>query len=448
MITLIATEREEDRTRTVYIPPWNLFYVIPDPFRHSHTHTLPPFPSYFCLHYATDSTPTPGFSSLSAFHISRCLFPETTQNHGFRNMATDILTSRVTPATATHRHFPRSLAISDLDLREDRFPLISQSHHVLQPIQQLPPPSVNIISPSTSFYPNAVHQAVRGPSLLSSDLPSHSMNMSPASLRSPSPQPEFPTIHDERRPVHHPDSSSTPLDADSPNSYPLGHVQPSNSPPSQDEINMQLFGPSQTSQASSGDTGKPSPTGDIRLSSRPPRPVQLVPQRRTSPQRSQSPELYSPSPRSVVAASQGQAMPLPGSPLSQGMRISTMAQYNQAIPVTVSPVPRVQAQQPTYITPTMAPNPIKPVFTTRPEEICVECAMRDQDMADVDVASPGIWARDSDVYFEDLLRRELDEESMGIPPQDPQRPRARGGWLTEANLKLWLSLVRLFFSSQ
>lgn len=128
-----------------------------------------------------------------------------------------------------------------------------------------------------------------------------------------------------------------------------------------------------------------------------------------------------------------------------------MTQYNQAIPVTVSPVPRVQAQQPTYITPTTAPNPINPGFTTqplRPEEICVECAMRDQDMADVDVASPGVWARDSDVHFEDLLRRELEEESMGVPSQEPQRPKARGGRLTEANLKLWLSLVRLFFSSQ
>ncbi|KAI9463562.1 hypothetical protein BJY52DRAFT_1115298 [Lactarius psammicola] len=127
------------------------------------------------------------------------------------------------------------------------------------------------------------------------------------------------------------------------------------------------------------------------------------------------------------------------------MRISSAAQYSpaMAVPVTVSPNPRVQAQQPTYITPTPAPKPINPVFTTQPlpaEEVCVECAMRDQDMADVDVTSPRVWARESDVHYEDLLRRELEEEAMGIPPQELQRPRARGGRLTEANLKLWLTL--------
>jgi len=130
------------------------------------------------------------------------------------------------------------------------------------------------------------------------------------------------------------------------------------------------------------------------------------------------------------------------------MRISSTAQYSpaMAVPVTVSPNPRVQAQQPTYITPTPAPKPINPVFTTQPlpaEEVCVECAMRDQDMADVDVTSPRVWARESDAHYEDLLRRELEEEAMGVPHQELQRPRARGGRLTEANLKLWLTMVRL-----
>ena len=59
------------------------------------------------------------------------------------------------------------------------------------------------------------------------------------------------------------------------------------------------------------------------------------------------------------------------------------------------------------------------------EEICVECAMRDQDMADVDVTSPGIWRRDSDVDFEDLLQRELEDEAAGIIPQSPQAQEAR-----------------------
>jgi hypothetical protein len=364
-------------------------------------------------------------------------------------MATDILTTSVTATRS--RHFPRGLAISDLDLRDDRYPLISSPRHVPQSIQQAPP-SVNIIAPHTPFHSNAVHQAVRGPSLPSSDLPSHDMDMSLASLRLPSPQPEIPPIQDERRPMHRPDNLSSPLDAGSPaNSYPVDHVQPTNSPPSMNEINVQLFGPSQTSQTSSGDISKPLPTGDVDVSPQSSRPPQLVPPRRRSPRHSQSPEPYTPSPRSGVATGQGPAIS-PSGALSQSVPISTMAQYNsaRATPVSISSIPRAQAQQPTYTTPTPAPNPINPVFTTQPllpEEVCVECAMRDQDMVDVDVTSPGIWARESDVYFEDLLGRELEEEAMGVPSQELQRPRARGGRLTEANLKLWLSLVRLFFSS-
>jgi hypothetical protein len=362
-------------------------------------------------------------------------------------MATDILTTSVT-ATA-HRHFHSSLVLSDLDLRDDRYPPISSPSHLPQPIHQVPPPFVNIIPPHTPIYPNAVYQAVRGPSLPSSDLPSQGINMSLASHRLPSSQSEIPSMQDGRRIMQHPDSLSSPLDAGSlPNPNPVDHIQTTNSPPNMNEINTHLLGPSQISQASSSDASKPPPTRD-NVSTQPPRSPQLVPLRQTSLQRSHSPEPFTSS-RSGVSTAQGQAIPFP-SPLSQGMRISTTAQYIPAIamPVSVSPIPRVQAQQPTYITPTPAPNPINPVFTTQPlhpEEVCVECAMRDQDMADVDVTSPGIWARESDVHFDDLLRRELEEEATGIPSQDPQRPRARGGRLTEANLKLWLSLVRFFFS--
>ena len=74
----------------------------------------------------------------------------------------------------------------------------------------------------------------------------------------------------------------------------------------------------------------------------------------------------------------------------------------------------------------------------------MECAMRDQDMADVDVTSPGVWERDSDVQYEELLRREDEEQASGIATMDESRPRARGGKLTEQNLKLWLSVVCFF----
>jgi hypothetical protein len=67
-------------------------------------------------------------------------------------------------------------------------------------------------------------------------------------------------------------------------------------------------------------------------------------------------------------------------------------------------------------------------------------------MIDVDVSSPGVWDRASDVLFEDLKRREIEEESAGIVNNDPNRPRSKGGRLTEQNLKLWLSIVCLHFS--
>lgn len=68
--------------------------------------------------------------------------------------------------------------------------------------------------------------------------------------------------------------------------------------------------------------------------------------------------------------------------------------------------------------------------------------MRDQEMADVNVTSPGAWERASDAAFEDLRRRELEDEARGIINNDPSRPRIRGGRLTEQNLRLWLSIVR------
>ncbi|KAI0309802.1 hypothetical protein OF83DRAFT_1179206 [Amylostereum chailletii] len=105
-------------------------------------------------------------------------------------------------------------------------------------------------------------------------------------------------------------------------------------------------------------------------------------------------------------------------------------------PARVSVSARAPAQQPTYVSPTPTPAQQPQV-----EEVCVECAMRDQDMADVDVTTRGVWARASDVAFDELLRRELEEEAAGIVPDDvSKRPRARGGRLTEANLKLWLQL--------
>jgi hypothetical protein len=121
------------------------------------------------------------------------------------------------------------------------------------------------------------------------------------------------------------------------------------------------------------------------------------------------------------------------------MPLSASPGYNPP----VSPNPRAYAQQPTYITPAAAANPIA-LSTPPQEEVCVECAMRDQDMIDVDVTTPGVWERESDVQFDELMRRELEDEANGVVPDDTSRPRARGGLLTEQNLKVWLSVVRFY----
>ena len=359
-------------------------------------------------------------------------------------MATDILTTAVAPPAHPHPHFPRGLAITDIDLRDDRYPLIPSPRYVPQSTRQ-GNPLANDLSSHTPFYPDAVHQAVCGPSLPSSHSPLYDMkNVDVLSLRSMSAQPDVPQVSDERRSMLNTASQSSPFNPGSlPNSYPVDHAQSSNSPPppSMNEINLQFFRPSQTSQASSGEVSKVPPTPDALFPAQHPRALQPGSPRQSSLQDSYPTELYTPS-RSFAPASQ---LPSPSSP---GMRITTTAQYNPALSIpSVSPNPRVQAQQPTYINPAPVPAPINPLSNLQPlpaEEVCAECAMRDQDMADVDVTSPGVWARESDIHYEDLLRRELEEEAMGA--RDQHWPRARGGRLTEVNLKLWLRLVRLSLS--
>ena len=133
--------------------------------------------------------------------------------------------------------------------------------------------------------------------------------------------------------------------------------------------------------------------------------------------------------------------------LSSANGLSSTRPYSPTLAIPISSNPRVYPQHPTYITPAAAtPDPINPIFSPNPpqpqEEICIECAMRDQDMADVVVVGPGIWDRESDVLFDELLKREEEEEAAGIVASEcSSRLRARGGRLTEQNLKLWTTMV-------
>lgn len=172
-------------------------------------------------------------------------------------------------------------------------------------------------------------------------------------------------------------------------------------------------------------TNTPQPTRLNGLQSQD-RPVSILP---ATPRHPAAPSSAA-SPNALGSSSQfPNVMPLSASPA-----------YNPP----VAPKHRAYPQQPTYITPPDAPNPINTVYSPSPqlqEEICVECAMRDQDMADVDVTSPGVWERASDVLFEELMERELQDEANGVVVVDSSRPKARGGRLTEQHLKIWLSIV-------
>ncbi|KAF8973288.1 hypothetical protein BDZ97DRAFT_1901048 [Flammula alnicola] len=137
-------------------------------------------------------------------------------------------------------------------------------------------------------------------------------------------------------------------------------------------------------------------------------------------------------------------------PNSAGTSSQTATQFPPIMPLSASPAYsppvapnlRAYAQQPTYVTQPNAPNLVQTYTPIIPpqEEVCVECAMRDQDMADVDVSSPGAWERASDVLFEELKQRELEDEGNGVVIDNPSRPRVKGGRLTEQNVKLWLSI--------
>jgi hypothetical protein len=106
--------------------------------------------------------------------------------------------------------------------------------------------------------------------------------------------------------------------------------------------------------------------------------------------------------------------------------------------------PRAQPQTPRYVTNPAPRAAYAAAAAPVPEEYCPECSMRDQEMADVDVTRPGIWERQSDAAYFDLMQREEEDEAMGIPPSDdPNVPRAHGDPLTERLLKMWLSVVWL-----
>ena len=117
--------------------------------------------------------------------------------------------------------------------------------------------------------------------------------------------------------------------------------------------------------------------------------------------------------------------------------------FNAAQPTSRRPY-AFQTPYPVFVAPLQAAQQAQPVGL--PEEVCIECMMRDRDMADVDVTSPGIWERDSDADLRDLHRQEDEEERKAVANgSSPPKRASVGGRLTEQNLKVWLTMVNYYF---
>ncbi|KAG9011205.1 hypothetical protein FRB94_008804 [Tulasnella sp. JGI-2019a] len=138
-----------------------------------------------------------------------------------------------------------------------------------------------------------------------------------------------------------------------------------------------------------------------------------------------------------------------GSPTSR--RRTSQYYSQQAPPVNQSsPYPSMPSasQQQMYIT-DVQPQPQAQtrggpkVAAVVVEEVCIECMMRDRDMADVDVMGEGVWERESDASYNELVRMEEEACYSGRSAdyhQSTGRPRATGGPLTTDNLKVWLTM--------
>ncbi|KAF9452382.1 hypothetical protein P691DRAFT_236865 [Macrolepiota fuliginosa MF-IS2] len=347
-------------------------------------------------------------------------------------MAATYHVSRNDLTPAVHASIYPQPLMTDLNLRDNRYPTISSSQSrrsarqsaMLQDQISQPARDTSVEDPSPPYRRGS--DATNGPSVRS------------ASEQQPSSSSQVQSLGWTSQgmlsvPSHSPEPSRGSLSYALPSGaarrvverYSLDDAS-ENQPPTGSAETRQT-GVDSNNQAPRSRSGTPQPT-------RPPS---------TSQDRSQSLLPSTPRHPSLPVAGIGSSSP---SGTSSGqfppiMPLAASPSYNPP----VAPRNRAYPQQPTYITPANSANPVyspqQPPQLQQPrEEVCVECAMRDQEMADVDVTSPGAWERDSDAAFEELKQRELDDEANGIVNNDLSRPRIRGGRLTEQNLRLWLSI--------
>ena len=276
-------------------------------------------------------------------------------------------------------------------------------------------------------------------------------------ITSPTRQPQFSPSRDTNTDTRNSQQRSSVFDSpmqDSPSEY-LGRTSVRSRPStkSNDDEDKQAQGPPLTT------TPNPTqrPSNDTQQT-----PVTVGQQQYTprTPPRSPSQPVGTSGPRHPQAPSRSQ----PSQPANTQNRQSGGSQSNmypqqpQVLPPGAALQASVRATQPfngPY--PSMVPsqqmqNPYRPQNAAPQEEICIECMMRDRDMADVDVTGPGMWERESDAALRELVEREdenerrwyeehateLAQSGHGLRP--PKR-RSKGHRLTEQNLKIWLSMV-------
>ncbi|KAF8441363.1 hypothetical protein L210DRAFT_3398999 [Boletus edulis BED1] len=324
--------------------------------------------------------------------------------------------------------FQHGLAISDFDFKDNRYPSLSLASKPTNVSSMILTPGGTHVRDDPSFVPSDTRR-----------LRSTSQDLSRSHTADPSNDRR--TLNDEKHEMSHPSDADGPLPSTA-----VSYALPGNTPRpvercSQDDNNHQSSGTA--SPLLNGSNFVDSKLfNDSSFKSFGESLTQPPPSPPTGA-RDIPPSLYPAAMRqSSYLLPDGAASPK----LSTANGLSSRP-YSPTLAIPISLNPRVYPQHPTYITPAAAtPDPINPILSPNPpqpqEDICVECAMRDQDMADVVVIGAGIWDRESDVLFEELLRREEEEEAAGIVSSEcSSRPRTRGGRLTEQNLKLWTSMT-------
>lgn len=100
--------------------------------------------------------------------------------------------------------------------------------------------------------------------------------------------------------------------------------------------------------------------------------------------------------------------------------------------------------------PQQVQNVDRPENSAAQEEACIKRMMRNRDMADLDVTSPGVWEHESDAAIRELIECEDENEQGGtrsMPQNSPrlvtvfvlqtERQRAAG----RQNRMFWLTMV-------